>query len=124
MKLAAARVFVHELAAAEAFYKVKLGLSLVAGGIDYGFCVFQTGGCQLVVEPVASDAPTEDQELVGRFTGLSFSVKDIRALCAELSANGVQFAGQPEVQAWGGVLATLVDPSGNKLQLVQYPSAA
>jgi uncharacterized glyoxalase superfamily protein PhnB len=39
----------------------------------------------------------------------------------ELSALGVAFTGLPEQQDWGGILATLRDPAGNELQLVQQP---
>jgi catechol 2,3-dioxygenase-like lactoylglutathione lyase family enzyme len=35
---------------------------------------------------------------------------------------GVAFTGLPEQQSWGGILATLRDPAGNELQLVQRPS--
>jgi catechol 2,3-dioxygenase-like lactoylglutathione lyase family enzyme len=124
MNLSAARVFVRDLASAEAFYESKLGLRLAAGGHASGYCVFQAGSCQLIVEPVPPEAPADEQELVGRFTGLSFSVTDIRARFSELAAQGVQFVEPPESQPWGGTLATLLDPSANKLQLVQYPNAA
>ena len=51
---------------------------------------------------------------------MSFEVEDIGAAHAQLSANGVLFTGEPELQGWGGWLATLQDPAGNSLQLVQY----
>ncbi len=77
----------------------------------------------LVVETVAGDAPEEDRVLVGRFTGLSFTVPDVAAKHRELAARGVPFSGPPESQQWGGRLATLGDPSGNELQIVQPPMA-
>ncbi|MFM2121128.1 MAG: hypothetical protein RL722_2596, partial [Pseudomonadota bacterium] len=85
------------------------------------FLVVEAQSCDLVVERVAPDAPHEEQVLVGRFTGLSFNVKNIAQLCQELDARGVQFTGRPERQPWGGTLATLRDPAGNELQLVEYP---
>ncbi len=124
MELSAARVFVRDLAQAQHFYGSLLGLPLQAGGADFGFCVFAPGSTQLVVEPVGPEAPEEDQVLVGRFTGLSFSVSSIQNQYNELRARGVIFTSEPEVQPWGGVLATLRDPSGNELQLVQAPSLA
>lgn len=124
MRLSAARLFVHDLEGALAFYAQVLGLRLVHGGIGAGYCVFDAGGCQLVVEPVPHHAPDEEQVLVGRFTGLSFAVADIAAEHARLVALGVPFAGAPEAQPWGGILATLRDPAGNELQLAQYPAAA
>jgi predicted enzyme related to lactoylglutathione lyase len=122
MKLGAARVFVRDLAVAEAFYARVLGLPLRAGGWAHGYCVFDAGQVDLVVEAVPEDAPPKDQALVGRFTGLSFTVDDIEARHRELSASGVHFTGAPAAQPWGGTLATLRDPAGNELQLVQMPA--
>lgn len=120
MKLAAVRVFVRDLAGAQSFYSGKLGLSLTAGSAKRGYCVFAAGGADLVVEPVARDAPQDEQVLVGRFTGLSFAVNDAMAKYEELSALGVEFSGVPELQTWGGTLATFRDPANNELQIVQY----
>ncbi|MCU7371781.1 VOC family protein [Paucibacter sp. O1-1] len=119
MRLAAVRVFVRDLVSAQLFYQQTLGFKLKHGDAGAGYCVFDAGPADLVLESVASDAP--EQALVGRFTGLSFAAADIRARHAALSAAGVPFSGAPEQQPWGGWLATLVDPAGNQLQLVQYP---
>lgn len=122
MNLSTARVFVRDFSAAEAFYGSTLGLPVHARSPEAGWRVFGAGNCQLVVESVPADAPPEDQALVGRLTGLSFTVEDIGASYAELRARGVEFTGPPEVQPWGGTLATLQDPARNELQLVQPPS--
>jgi predicted enzyme related to lactoylglutathione lyase len=123
MKLSAARVFVSDLALCASFYERALGLQVRAGGAGAGYVVFEAGGVELIIESVAQDASAEEQALVGRFTGLSFAVTGIEAVCAALHNNGVVITGQPERQTWGGVLATVQDPSGNELQLVEYPSA-
>jgi predicted enzyme related to lactoylglutathione lyase len=124
MELNTARVFVRDIAAAKQFYEHKLGLPLKADASAYGYCVFNAGGMDLIVESVAEDAPEEDRTLVGRFTGLSFAVEDAMAKHQELQALGVVFTGLPETQFWGGILATLQDPSGNALQICQSPLAA
>jgi catechol 2,3-dioxygenase-like lactoylglutathione lyase family enzyme len=124
VNLSTARVFVRDLSAAHDFYARTLGLPVKAGGPAAGYSVFGAGNCQLVVEPVSLEAPHDEQVLVGRFTGLSFTVPDIHAKHRELLARGVQFSGEPELQFWGGTLATLRDPGGNELQLVQEPHAA
>lgn len=123
MKLDSARVFVHDLPAAHHFYAQTLGLPLKAGAAGAGYCVYDAGGVQLVVEGVAPDAPEDEHALVGRFTGLSFSVPDIHARCTELKARGVYFCEEPRPLSWGGILATFVDPSDNELQLVQVHNA-
>ncbi len=124
LKLAAARIFVRDLKEARTFYEQKLGMRVGAAGPETDFVVFEAQSCDLVIERVAPEAPPEEQALVGRFTGLSFNVTNIEQLCLQLMAQGVHFTGQPERQAWGGTLATLRDPAGNELQLVEYPSAA
>jgi predicted enzyme related to lactoylglutathione lyase len=123
MNLSTARVFVNDLQAAKRFYEQTLGLPLKADGGAYGYCVFAAGNCELVIETVNADADADDVAMIGRFTGLSFRVDDIAATHASLQARGVSFASSPERQAWGGIIATLRDPAGNQLQIVQYPSA-
>lgn len=124
MKLAAARIFVRDLAEASLFYEKTLGLRVGARSPDTDYVVFEAQTCDLIVERIAHDAPLEEQALVGRFTGLSFDVKNIDAICQALVAKGVHVTEQPERQSWGGALATLRDPAGNEFQLVEYPSAA
>lgn len=124
MELKTARVFVKDIQAAKRFYGHDLGLVLKADGVAHGYCVFASGGMELVVESVPDDAPDDEKALVGRFTGLSFTVQDIKTKQQELLGRGVAFSGEPERQSWGGVLATLRDPSGNELQLVEQPAAA
>ncbi len=121
MKLSALRIFVRDIAPCLAFYRDALGLQLQANGAAHGYLVFADAGVSIVVEVVPADAPADEQALIGRFTGVSFAVTDIHAECARLRARGVVFSGEPERQAWGGVLATLRDPAGNQLQVVQYP---
>lgn len=124
MKLAAVRIFVRDLREARVFYEETLGLRVGAAGPEADYVVFEAQACDLVVERVSASAPPEEQSLVGRFTGLSFNVTNIRQLCQKLAEQGVRFTGQPERQPWGGTLATMRDPAGNELQLVEYPSAA
>lgn len=121
MRLAAVRVQVHGLDRALDFYGRQLGLPLKVDGRPLGWCVFALGEVDLVIESVASDAPEDEQALVGRPTGLSLAVTDIQAEQDRLAARGVPFVGQPELQAWGGWLTSFEDVDGNQLQLVQYP---
>lgn len=121
MKLSGARIFVRDFSEARTFYAEVLGLALKHDGARFGYCVFDTGELELIVEVVPNDAPAEDQALVGRFTGLSFAVADISTEHSRLLAAGVPFTGAPEKQFWGGWLATFKDPAGNELQLVQHP---
>jgi predicted enzyme related to lactoylglutathione lyase len=121
MNLSAARVFVWDISRVKDFYVNRLGLALEVDGESQGFCVFHTGDTKLILEAVPADASAEDRALVGRFTGLSFAVDDIQAKYQALQSRGIKFSGAPELQGWGGWLATFEDPAGNGLQLVQSP---
>ncbi len=52
---------------------------------------------------------------------VNFSVLDIHASVAALAGRGAHFLRQPERESWGGWIATLEDPDGNILQLLQLP---
>ncbi|MCK7498834.1 MAG: VOC family protein [Comamonadaceae bacterium] len=121
MRLSAARLFVDDLRAARTFYGAQLALPLRAASPGDAWLVFDAGGLDLVIEPVRADAAAEERALVGRFSGLSFAADDIAATHRRPLAAGVPFCAEPEAQAWGGVLATLLDPAGNSLRLVQHP---
>jgi predicted enzyme related to lactoylglutathione lyase len=123
MELNTARIFVRDIVEATPFYANKLGLPVKVDQSQRGYCVFKSGNTELVVEVVHADAPEEEQVLVGRFTGLSFSVSNAEQKYVELVSRGVEFIGMPEKQSWGGVLATLRDPAGNQLQIVQREAA-
>ncbi len=119
MKLRAAKVFVTDLPRAARFYGESVGLPLKAGGADKGFCIYDTGPTQLILEPIGAEAPQARRSLVGRFTGLSLITDDIGKTHEELAGRGVAFTEPPEQQPWGGWMATVVDPEGNVLQIVQ-----
>ena len=120
MRLAAARIFVSHWTEALDFYAALLGPPTSVGTAG-AFAVFDGKPSDLIVETVAHDAPAEDRALVGRFTGISFAVDDLDRVHLELTAAGMRFTAVPALQSWGGRLATIVDPSGNQIQLVQYP---
>ena len=123
MNLNTARVFVRDIVKAREFYSQKLGLRVTAENLSHGYCVFNAGNCELVVESVSPTDPQEDQAPVGRFTGLSFLVASVHVAHQDLLAKGVVFTGPPELQFWGGTLATISDPEGNELQIVQRSAA-
>ena len=118
MKIAAARIFVRDIQAAIGFYCL-LGLEVAHYDSQSGYCVFSTGETRLIIEVVPVTAPEQEQDLVGRFTGLSFPADDIAKSYQYLQSKGVRLIGEPEQQVWGGWLLTLADPDGNEIQLVQ-----
>ena len=52
---------------------------------------------------------------------INFDVKDIHTAHRTLVDRGVEFTRPPEQEHWGGWVATLLDPDGNMLQLLQQP---
>ena len=52
-------------------------------------------------------------------TMVHYGVDDIHAEHTRLASLGVEFIRSPEQEEWGGWVATLLDPDGNILQLLQ-----
>ena len=52
---------------------------------------------------------------------VNFAVDDIHMTDTRVTEAGVPFTRAPEVEDWGGYVATFVDPDGNTLQLMQLP---
>src|SRR5687768_6742857 len=109
------RVFTRDITLARKFYARGLGLEERTSGP--GYALFATGGADLVVEQV--DEEDDEDGLVGRVVGFSFTVEDCDATISELRSRGVTVVGAPERQPWGGVLAFVEDADRNVLTLVQ-----
>lgn len=121
MNLNTARIFVRDLSAARRFFADALGLALRTHDGARGYCLFDAGNVELVVEAVPADAPAEAQALVGRCTGLSFQVPSVHVAHQDMARRGVVFTAAPERQFWGGTVASFSDPDGNQFQIVQRP---
>ncbi|MEQ8355193.1 MAG: VOC family protein [Kiloniellaceae bacterium] len=113
------RVFCRDFSAAETFYRTALALTVVVAAPRVA--IFSTGGMKLILEAQPPDDP-ETGILVGRFTGISFSVPHLDAATGDLASKGVVFYRAAELQGWGGRLVHFFDPDENILTLVEYPS--
>lgn len=128
LEFAAVRIFVTDLQRALHFYKDVLGLKLNAGSVSDGHLVFSAGPTgSMIVECAGTNtgstedaADVDERNLVGRFTGISFSVSNMFNAFNYFAEQKVAVAGPPEKQLWGGTLLTFFDPDGNGLTLVQY----
>jgi predicted enzyme related to lactoylglutathione lyase len=105
------RVRVRDLGAAQAFYGDRLGLGLIAA--DAQMAIYDTGQAKLVIEQGAAN-PSEAIEL-------GFTVVDLNAAIAAALAADVKILAAPTTQAWGGRVAVVADPDGNRLSLIEYP---
>ena len=125
-KLYVVRVFVTDWERAIRFYTETLGIPAAFRCDEMGWAQLDTGEASLALERTdpSGEPPyrgIEDEDLVGRFVGVSLTVEDIGKTYQELSERGVEFLGEPERMPWGGVLAHFKDPDGNVLTLLGQP---
>lgn len=107
-------VFVRDMAAARSFYREWLGLE-PGGETEYMMEFLPGQGTTLGVSLAMHEAA---QKLVGRHTGITFSVKGLEELCALLTEKGVRFTEPLEKTPWGK-MAVVADPDGNQFALVE-----
>lgn len=98
-----------DMAKAVEFYK-KLGLELLFQ-LEGKWAEFALGQVKIGLSP----APEVQK---GTYTGLILQTPDLKKLAEELKADGVEFIAGPEV-ATHGVMASFLDPSGNRLDLYE-----
>ena len=111
------RIFVTDIQKAKQFYCETLGWVPRADGTDQGFLLFDVGSIALVVETINPENQ-EQRDLVGRFTGVSFTVEDMNSTYQALLSKGVEFVTRPQQQPWGGVIASFLDCDRNGITLV------
>jgi predicted enzyme related to lactoylglutathione lyase len=98
------------------FYRDTLGLAPRSARPD--FINFDWSGVRLSVgvhDKVRGDSREPLRIMI------NLTVADIRAAHERLSRAGVAFTREPAREEWGGWVATLADPDGNILQLMQLP---
>lgn len=102
------------------FYRDVLRLPLHSVHDDEGFAAFQMGEVRFNVG-LHRAVRGQSREPLRIMPHLG--VADIHAEHRRLAALGVEFIRTPELEHWGGWIATLRDPDGNTLQLLQLPTA-
>ena len=98
------------------FYRDQLGLTPRTSKAD--FINFDWGGVRLSVS-VHDRVHGVTREPFRIMVNLA--VDDIDAVHGRLCAAGVAFTRPPEREDWGGRVASLADPDGNLIQLMQLP---
>jgi predicted enzyme related to lactoylglutathione lyase len=98
------------------FYKDTLGLRPVSERADH--VAFASGDVRLTIGVHAgvSGAAAEPFRIM-----INLSVADIHREFARLRSAGIPFLRVPAEEPWGGWIATLADPDGNTVQLLQLP---
>lgn len=107
-------VFVRDIPKARVFYREMLGLP-PGGETEYMMEFLPGQGTTLGVSLAMHEAA---QKLVGRHTGITFSVKGLEELCLNLTEKGVRFTEPLERTPWGK-MAVVADPDGNEFALVE-----
>ena len=114
MKIGTIRVPCLNLQAAENFYSNQLGLKKIFGAALDGFVGYELENAQLILE-----VEEKGEFECGRFLGFSVEVDDIEQFYKTKLEAKVKFTGEPERQAWGGMMTHIVDVSGNSFSVVQ-----
>lgn len=98
------------------WYRHVLGLPVVSE--RPGFVAFAWQGVRLTVT-VHSDihGPARDPLRIM----INLATDDIAAAHRALADAGVRFLRPPEREHWGGWVATMEDPDGNLIQLLEFP---
>ncbi len=113
--LFAITLFVEDLPAARQFYLRVFGLP-----VDYedeNSAVFKFGNTLInLLKTTAALALVEPAQVASRELGSRFvftiHVEDVDAMCAELTARGVELLNGPMDRPWGIRTASFIDPGG------------
>ena len=100
------------------FYRDTLKFPLHSFHEDEGFAAFQLGDLRFNVG-LHDEIRGQSRDPLRVMPHLG--VDDIHGEHARLASEGVEFIRTPEQEHWGGWVATLKDPDGNVLQLLQFP---
>lgn len=122
-KIGTVSVFVSDQQRAKAFYTEKLGfelrmdMELYPGATSRWIAVAPKGGQTELVLYLPDENWQHYAGVVGKSQAITLSVQDFDATVAELKANGVEFATEPDKQPWG-TSAFIRDSEGNHILLV------
>jgi catechol 2,3-dioxygenase-like lactoylglutathione lyase family enzyme len=114
--ISAITLFVEDLAAARRFYGEAFGLPVhyeddASAVFNFGntlINLLKTSAAPELIEPAAV-APRD----AGSRMQLTITVEDVDALCAQLTARGVELLNGPMDRPWGIRTASFTDPAGH-----------
>lgn len=112
--IAGVTIWTSDLDRLVGFYQDTLGLQIHKHHGDYVNFVFGDVRLNLGLHDQVS-GPSRDPYRVM----VHLSVSGIHDVHRRLVERGVEFIRPPEQESWGGWVATLLDPDGNILQLLQ-----
>ncbi len=101
------------------FYRETMGFPVHS--VKPYFVAFEWGDMRFSIgthEDVSGKTTESDRVMI------NLGTENIQEAYEDLVAKGVEFVRPPEQEHWGGWVATLRDPDGNTLQLLQQPRDA
>ncbi|MEM2249593.1 MAG: VOC family protein [Candidatus Bathyarchaeia archaeon] len=105
--------YVSDLKKATQFYEKVLGLEKK---YEYSSYVgFECGGVEIGLIPRLK----EGERVASISPSVEFLVDDVENFCNELKSKSVKFVKDLHEEPWGGKQATVMDPDGNILEIVQ-----
>ncbi len=121
MKPAIPILFVRDVAASAAFFRVKLGFAIdfLYGSPPFYGSVSRGEAClhlRFVGNPNFTELAAREVSLILA----TIEVTDMAALFDEFQKAGVDFAQTPTDQPWGGTDFHVRDPDGNVIAFVTY----
>lgn len=126
-KVGTVSVFVDDQQRAKQFYTEKLGFELrvdaelYPGAETRWIAVAPKGAETELILYQADDNWSHYQQVIGKAQAVTLDVDGVKKLYEDLKAKGVQFATEPDAQAWG-TFVTMIDSEGNHILLVEQPS--
>jgi catechol 2,3-dioxygenase-like lactoylglutathione lyase family enzyme len=109
-------LFVEDLKVAKQFYREVFGLPVVFE--DNNSCVFKIGDTLInLLKTTAAGVLIEPATVASHDAGsrlvFTIHVDDVDAMCAELTARGVELLNGPMDRPWGVRTASFIDPGGH-----------
>lgn len=115
-------LFVEDLEATKRFYREVFGLPVVFEDDDSAVFKFGTTLVNLLKTTAAGEliepAKVASREAGSRFV-FTIDVDDVDAMCAELTARGVELLNGPMDRPWGVRTASFIDPGGHVWEIAK-----
>lgn len=118
-------VYVTDQEQAMAFYRDKLGFDVTMDTTmesGYRYVSVAPHGTETNLILSTSNPEFEEQENVGKHTGIVFMTDNVHTTYEEWRARGVNFTVTPHKEEGGMVEAQFTDPDHNRFDLVQKPN--
>jgi serine phosphatase RsbU (regulator of sigma subunit)/predicted enzyme related to lactoylglutathione lyase len=114
-------IFVRDVDQSIRFYVGQLGFNLIfdspVGGARFVVVGPPDGSAMISLAPAEADS--EQYRSISRTAPIVFLTENVIARYEEWHARGVHFQNAPHRPVWGGLYASLEDPDGNSIKLVE-----